>query len=115
MAIKKNRFHNIIVLTIAVLIASFMILIPRQKQQSKNLTYKVYYNVKGWGYDILVNNKIIIHQEIVPAITTQQGFTTKAEAEKAAGLVIQKIRSGKSSALSVSDIQGILAENEIKQ
>jgi hypothetical protein len=49
--------------------------------------------VRGWGYNILVDGKIYIHQPTVPAVMGNNGFSSEEKAQKAAGLVISKIRN----------------------
>ena len=58
----------------------------------------------GWGYDILYNNKTIIHQPFIPAIDGQKPFSTKLLAEKTSHLVINKLRNNKSPRLSVGEV-----------
>jgi len=53
---------------------------------------KVFQTENGWGYDIAVNGKPYIHQPTIPALPGNNGFKTKEEAEKIAGLVCDKIR-----------------------
>jgi len=45
----------------------------------------------GWGYNIFVDNKIYIHQELVPGLPVYKGFSKKEYAEKAARMVMQKM------------------------
>lgn len=47
-----------------------------------------------WGYDIYRNNQLTIHQPSVPGLPGNQGFKTKEDAEKVAGLVIRKMKKG---------------------
>lgn len=47
-----------------------------------------------WGYDILVNDRLLIHQLSKPSMPGNKGFTTKIQAQKVADLVIEKIRKG---------------------
>ncbi|HEY5369354.1 MAG TPA: DUF4907 domain-containing protein, partial [Hanamia sp.] len=35
---------------------------------------------KGWGYSILVDNKLFIRQDIIPAVEGNKGFATKDDA-----------------------------------
>ena len=48
-------------------------------------------NERTYGYDILNNNRIVIHQPSVPAIPGNKGFLTKEEASRVAKFVIEKI------------------------
>lgn len=54
-----------------------------------------YTNGLGWGYEILVNNKRLIRQEIIPAIAGRRGFATEAEAAIVGKLVIKKMSTTK--------------------
>ena len=49
---------------------------------------------KTWCYDIYADNRLMIHQSSAPALPGNQGFKTKADAEKVAQLVISKIKKG---------------------
>lgn len=45
-----------------------------------------------WGYDVLSNNKLTIHQPTIPGQSGNQGFKTKEAAQKVAKLVVQKMK-----------------------
>ena len=47
-----------------------------------------------WGYDILVDNRMKIHQPSIPGQPGNEGFKTREGAEKAAKLVIKKMKKG---------------------
>ena len=47
-----------------------------------------------WCYDIYKDKKLFIHQPSIPAVPGNEGFKTKAGAEKVAKLVIDKIKKG---------------------
>jgi hypothetical protein len=49
---------------------------------------------KTFGYDIYADNRLMIHQNSAPGLPGNQGFKTKADAEKVAKLVISKIKKG---------------------
>jgi hypothetical protein len=53
----------------------------------------VFSGLNGWGYDILVDDSVFIHQESIPAIGKGKGFPEKEQAEKAANLVLKKLES----------------------
>lgn len=46
----------------------------------------------GFGYDISVNGKVLVHQPNIPTIAGNKGFPTEQNARKVANLVIQKIK-----------------------
>lgn len=47
-----------------------------------------------WGYDILKDRKVFIHQPNRPGMAGTSGFATKNDATKVALLVIAKIKKG---------------------
>ena len=49
---------------------------------------------KTWGYDIFMEKRLYIHQPCAPGLPGNEGFKTKADAEKVARLVIEKIKKG---------------------
>ena len=63
--------------------------------KNSSISYKLIpaVNNTSW-YDILVDNHMKIHQLSVPGLPGNDGFKTKAGAEKVAGLVISKMKKG---------------------
>ena len=62
---------------------------------NSTFTYKVINAPeKTFGYDIYADNRLMIHQSSAPGLPGNQGFKTKADAEKVAQLVISKIKKG---------------------
>ncbi|MDB5203561.1 MAG: hypothetical protein JWQ27_2970 [Ferruginibacter sp.] len=57
----------------------------------QNDTLKTGVALTGYGYDILRNGKVYIHQPMIPALPGNQGFSTAAQAQKAAEFVLYKI------------------------
>src|SRR5664279_905574 len=47
----------------------------------------------GWGYNIMVDHKIFIHQQIIPAVQGNRAFASKIDAEKTSNLIVHKITS----------------------
>lgn len=45
-----------------------------------------------WGYDVLIDGHIYVHQPSVPAVGGSAGFTSEADAKKVALLVVSKIK-----------------------
>lgn len=48
---------------------------------------------KTFGYEIIVNGKILVRQPSIPALPGNDGFTTKKRAQKVADFVVKKIRN----------------------
>jgi hypothetical protein len=50
-------------------------------------------DINGFGYDIKINQKLFIRQIHIPGIEGKKGFVTSKDAEKAASMVVNKIRN----------------------
>lgn len=62
--------------------------------QTGNYQFQIITINNRYGYDIFHNHKRIIHQPHIPAVTGNTGFINKAEAERTARFVIDKLRKG---------------------
>lgn len=54
--------------------------------------YETFQTNKGWGYNILADGRVLIHQDAIPGQADTKGFKTKPQAEAMARLVIHKLR-----------------------
>ncbi len=61
----------------------------------------------GWGYNVLVDHKIFIHQEAVPAIRGNKIFINKEDAEKTGSLIVQKILNKKVPSVSKNELDSL--------
>jgi hypothetical protein len=111
MTIKK---HNIIVIGCSALIAIIISLFQWQSNDPEHIESRVYKVNNGWGYDILVDERLFIRQESIPAIKAGQTFATKEQAEQTAQLVINKMKSGQPPALTKFDLEQIVRVNEME-
>ena len=62
---------------------------------------------KGWGYSIIVNNKLYIRQDIIPAVEGNQGFATKEDATKVAELVLNKMKNKEKPIVKKEDLENL--------
>ncbi|MEO8764263.1 MAG: DUF4907 domain-containing protein [Ginsengibacter sp.] len=65
------------------------------------------HNSSGWGYEIMVDHKVFIHQPYIPAIAGRREFLTKEDAMKTAGMVIEKLISGQQPAITKNDLAAL--------
>jgi hypothetical protein len=84
---------TILIVIVPVVLLTFLLPEKEQKTQSK-LNTQTFKTNSGWGYNVLINNKIYIHQEFIPAVKGNQAFKSKKDAEKVANLVIIKMKKG---------------------
>jgi len=103
--------HNIIVITVSVAIAvsiPFIYLNSRKKKTDPiAIGYKTFHTAAGWGYDIMVNKKLLIHQEHIPVIEEKRGFPSETLAIKTAGWVINKLKNNKAPTLTKTELDHI--------
>ncbi|MES2591772.1 MAG: DUF4907 domain-containing protein [Bacteroidota bacterium] len=65
-------------------------------------------NSKGWGYDIFVGDKKMIHQPIIPAVPGNNAFKTESDARKTGALAVQKMeRTGTLPTLLVEELDSL--------
>ena len=60
---------------------------------------------KGWGYDILTDGRIFIHQPIIPAIPGDTGFRTKEDALAVGQKVLAQVMAGKLPMVTAKEVQ----------
>jgi hypothetical protein len=59
------------------------------------LTYRIIDAPNGtYGYDILSNGRLFVHQTNVPGLPGNEGCRTREQAEQLAALVITKVQKG---------------------
>ena len=49
-------------------------------------------NLSGYGYDILINGKLYIHQPYIPAINGSAGFLSEDDAHRTAEYALEKLK-----------------------
>jgi hypothetical protein len=77
---------------------------------SRGHSYKieVYKSGPGWGYDILMKDKLYIHQPFIPAIEGQVPFRDKQSAKKTGRLVVKKLKNHKVPSVTREELKSIL-------
>lgn len=68
-------------------------------KQESAIEVKTFKVQNGWGYDVYKNNKIYIHQTIIPAIEGQKNFVSQEQAKVIGNLVANKLQQGKGGGL----------------
>lgn len=71
------------------------------------LTYTTYHTPLGWGYDVLVNDSLYIHQQQMPAVEGNRGFSSQKEAEKVAELVIARMKRKELPTILLRDLDSL--------
>lgn len=104
----NNKIVIIVVAAIGTIAATAMYTHYYNRQHERlKVEVKPFKTNNGWGYNIMVDNKIFIHQENIPAFAGNQSFTSKDDAIKTANLVIKKLVAGNFPSLSAEEIMGL--------
>jgi hypothetical protein len=102
-----QKTNKKILIAIALFLVIFLLVISYSKRGH-------FYNVdlfkteQGWGYDIVKNKQVYIHQPFIPAVEGQVPFPDKSSARKTGRLVIKKLRNHKTPSITQEEIKAIL-------
>jgi len=108
-----TRRHNTIVLSVALSVSVLLILVKRKDPEKfSSRTFRS--SVSGWGYDILVEGKLLIHQESIPVLTGRTGFPEKEQAERTATLIINKMKKGRLPTVTTFELEQIFPLNDME-
>ena len=89
--------------TLFFLAVGFAVLLSTKKDQER-VHYEVIQSGKGWGYNILIGEKVVIHQPYIPAVPGEKAFPDKQSARRVAKLVMGKINRGESPSVTLEDL-----------
>jgi len=104
----KRIFIPVGILFIAVLIIGFSIKSNKTNDHKMLKVEAVSIHIdRGWGYNILVDHKIYIHQEFIPAIEGKRAFRSKEDAMKTSEMAIKKLITGKTPFLTKEELDSL--------
>lgn len=108
--------HNIVLISVAASISAGIWITSFNKAPKKKISFsaRVYEGSAGWGYDILADDSLFIHQEYIPVIAGKKGFDKKDEAKQAAKLVLQKLQQNQLPTLTTFDLKQIFSPTNKK-
>ena len=101
--------HSIIVIILSIAIAAAIPFL--YKHNERKISYQTFHRGSGWGYNIVVNGKLSIHQEYIPAIAEKKEFSTEIQAKETAQLVVYKLKNNKSPTLTKTEVEQICGVN----
>ena len=95
----RINFFKLKIICVFVFLCAFGSSLKAQQQtaakRKQEITFLVFSAVNNtWGYDILIDKKLTIHQPSIPGVQGEMGFKTKKDAENVAKLVVGKIKKG---------------------
>lgn len=77
------------------------------KKEHVLIELKAIQTPKGWGYDILTDGKVYIHQNIIPAIPGEYGFRTKEDALAVGQKVYDRMTTGQMPMVSAEEVRAM--------
>lgn len=102
-------------IALAISAGIWIIALKKQNSKSKNhITSKLFEGFNGWGYDILVNDTLFIHQEAIPVLSGSKGFAKKELAKHAAQLIINKMKRNQHPTVTTFELQQICPLDKIE-
>ena len=72
--------------------------------QKSLFSCRTFHNGKGWGYEILKHDKVVIHQDNIPVIQGNKPFPDRRSAKRTARLVLKKIKTKQKPYLTSEDL-----------
>ncbi len=108
----KSKYQHIIILSISAILSLFIFLQFSNNKKQHRFDSRVFEASGGWGYDILVDDKLFIHQESVPVISGSKAFPRKEEAQKTASLIINKMKRGEPPVVTTFELQQLYHMND---
>ncbi len=104
-----KRVLLILIIAVAMLITASAVMLSKKNRSNTDpnmvpVALHTFKMTDGWGYEVLVDKKIFIHQDCIPAISLYKRFRTESEALSIGNLLIDKIRKGKKPTISLAEI-----------
>jgi len=107
---KKKRLTFLSVLIAIIIVGCFMTY--NAERGYRVVTFR---NDNGWGYNILYDQKTIIHQPFMPAINGQKVFSERNAARMTGKLVVSKLRKHKLPGITSNELYAIITDPKIKK
>ncbi len=101
---KKNQKNFLYLLNfslILLIIGSLIFTFCQKEQDLKTQSIKI---ENGWGYVITNNNKVIIRQTIIPAISESKSFKNEQDALAVGKSVVKKLKTNNSPTITKKDL-----------
>jgi len=105
-----TKTHSLIVIAVSIAISAAIFVNAFSRRPAKNsirLSAKTFHTPAGWGYDILVRDTILIHQETIPCLAGHNGFPTQNLAMETADLIINKLKKGQLPTVTIFEQEQI--------
>ena len=105
--IKKYWIYLVFIISLLVFIVSSIYKKKEKNTDQKRfaISVRTFKTEIGWGYDILVNDSSMIHQDIVPGVQGKKGFNSEEDAAKIGNLVLEKIKQKRLPSITLQELK----------
>ena len=104
--IKKNLL--VWMVAAGMLVTGSVIILAKKNQQADSdllpVDLRALKMADGWGYEVLVDKKVFIHQDCIPAISSFKKFSSESEALLIGNKVVDKIKHGHKPSITQQEI-----------
>jgi len=90
-----------------IFIINILFLVLTQCQANNKIDYRVIRVKSGWGYELFREDRVIIHQEIIPAIEGNSPFLSRSDARNTGKLALYKLSTGKIPMITRQDLDSL--------
>lgn len=101
MTINRKTATGFILLLLTI---SLLIIFTVRRQTFGINTYK---SGNGWGYDVLIKNKVYIHQPFMPVVQGDIPFEKRSYARKTAKIAAGKLRKNKLPTITKEELRSV--------
>ncbi len=103
---KKILIANILIAVVSgFLFLGFSNYTIRSKESKLQLHSEILTLENGYGYQIKLDNKLLIRQEYIPILQGKKPFTTAQDAKRTADKIIYKLQNKESPILTISELK----------
>jgi hypothetical protein len=96
------------VLSVLIIGLSLFLSIKKARNTEEDIKLEVFQIKEGWGFQILVKDKVYIYQPVIPAIGGNKAFPSRESAEKIGQLFISNLQhNGKLPHLTEEEIDDL--------
>jgi hypothetical protein len=93
--IKKNWVYFLFAFSVILFVVTRFTRCNSHKGMKYITSKTIHSDSLGWGYEILANDTVLIHQVFIPAVQGKKGFVSEDQAKTIAHLLIKKMSTSK--------------------
>lgn len=103
-----KRYRLVLLAAVSMFLFAAAVLFIKNNRQAGNEMLSVDLHAvkinEGWGYEVLVDRKVFIHQDCIPAIPSFKKFSSKEDALVIGSRVVEKLKKGQQPSVSLQEI-----------